>query len=55
MHSFRHTFCSMAANAGIDLHVIQSMVGHTQTVMTEHYTHYSFDAKRKAIEALPYI
>jgi site-specific recombinase XerD len=45
----------MAANAGIDLHVIQSMVGHTQTVMTEHYTHYSFDAKRKAIEALPYI
>lgn len=55
MHSFRHTFCSMAANAGIDLHVIQSMVGHTQVVMTEHYTHYSFDAKRKAIEALPYI
>jgi integrase len=53
MHSFRHTFCSMAANAGIDLSVIRAMVGHTQTAMTEHYTHYSIEAKRKAIEALP--
>ena len=53
MHSFRHTFCSMAANAGIDLSVIRAMVGHTQTAMTEHYTHYSIEAKRRAIEALP--
>ena len=34
-HSFRHTFCTIAANAGKDLSVIRSMVGHSDIKMTE--------------------
>ena len=52
-HSFRHTFCSLAANAGNDLAVIRSIVGHTNESMTEHYTHYSLESKRKVIASLP--
>ena len=52
-HSFRHTFCSLAANAGNDLAVIRSIVGHTNESMTEHYTHYSLETKRKVIASLP--
>lgn len=52
-HSFRHTFCSMAANAGMDLSVVRSIVGHTNISMTEHYTHYSLESKRQVIASLP--
>lgn len=52
-HSFRHTFCTMAANAGKDLSVIRSIVGHAGIKMTEHYTHYSLESKRQVIESLP--
>ena len=52
-HSFRHTFCTMAANAGQDLSIIRSMVGHANVQMTEHYTHYSLESKRQVIESLP--
>ena len=52
-HSFRHTFCSLAANAGNDLAVIRSIVGHANESMTEHYTHYSLESKRKVIASLP--
>mgnify|MGYP003295816752 CR=1 FL=1 len=52
-HSLRHTFVSFAANAGIPLHVIQSIVGHESTAMTRHYYHESEDALRKAIDAIP--
>ena len=52
-HSFRHTFCSMAANAGVNLSVVRSIVGHTNVSMTEHYTHYSLESKRRVIEAMP--
>ena len=52
-HSFRHTFCTIAANAGKDLSVIRSMVGHSDIKMTEHYTHYSLETKRQVIESLP--
>ena len=43
----------MAANAGQDLSIIRSMVGHANIQMTEHYTHYSLDSKRQVIESLP--
>ena len=52
-HSFRHTFCSLAANAGNDLAVIRSIVGHTNESMTEHYTHYSLESKWKVIASMP--
>ena len=53
LHSFRHTFVSFCANAGVPLDVVASIVGHGGTAMTRHYTHISDAAKSKAIDALP--
>lgn len=52
-HSLRHTFVSMAANAGVPLHIVQAIVGHTNTAMTTHYFHVSDDALRGAVNVLP--
>lgn len=52
-HSLRHTFVSMAANAGVPLAIIQSIVGHSSTAMTRHYYHESEAALRQAISAIP--
>ena len=52
-HSLRHTFVSMAANAGVPLAVVQGIVGHTSAAMTQHYFHVSRDALDKAAQALP--
>jgi len=54
-HSLRHTFVSLSANAGVPLHVVQSIVGHESTAMTRHYYHESVDMLRKAIDAIPTI
>jgi integrase len=52
-HSLRHTFVSMAANAGVPMSVVQSIVGHTNAAMTAHYFHVSDDALRGAVAVLP--
>ena len=52
-HSLRHTFVSMAANAGVPLHVVQSIVGHESTAMTRHYYHENIDALKSAVAAIP--
>lgn len=54
-HSLRHTFVSLAANAGVPLHIVQSIVGHESTAMTRHYYHESIDALRTAVSAIPTI
>lgn len=54
-HSLRHTFVSLAANAGVPLHIVQSIVGHESTAMTRHYYHESIDALRSAVSAIPTI
>ena len=53
LHSFRHTFVSFCANAGVPLDVVASIVGHGSTAMTRHYAHISDAAKDRAIQALP--
>ena len=53
LHSFRHTFVSFCANAGVPLDVVASIVGHGSPAMTRHYAHISDVAKDKAIQALP--
>lgn len=53
LHSFRHTFVSFCANAGVPLYVVASIVGHGSTAMTRHYAHISDAAKSQAIDALP--
>lgn len=52
-HSLRHTFVSLAANAGVPLHIVQSIVGHESAAMTRHYYHESVDSLRKAVDAIP--
>ena len=52
-HSLRHTFVSLSANAGVPLHIVQSIVGHGSTAMTRHYYHESVDALRSAVNAIP--
>ncbi len=52
-HSLRHTFVSFAANAGVPLPVVASIVGHTSTAMTRHYYHENEEALRAAVEAIP--
>ena len=53
LHSFRHTFVSFCANAGVPLAVVAEIVGHGNPAMTEHYSHISTESKMSAIEALP--
>lgn len=52
-HSLRHTFVSLCANAGVPLHVVQAIVGHTNAAMTAHYFHVSDEALRGAVAVLP--
>ncbi|MCR5414824.1 MAG: site-specific integrase [Kiritimatiellae bacterium] len=52
-HSLRHSFVSFAANAGVPLVVVQSIVGHTSTSMTRHYYHANEAALREAVSAVP--
>lgn len=54
-HSLRHTFVSISANAGVPLHIVQSIVGHESTAMTRHYYHENETALKKAIAAIPAI
>jgi integrase len=52
-HSLRHTFVSLCANAGVPLHIVQAIVGHTNAAMTAHYFHVSDDALQGAVAVLP--
>lgn len=52
-HSLRHTFVSFAANAGVPLHFVQSIVGHESTAMTRHYYHEDVAGLRQAVAAIP--
>ncbi|MBR4604493.1 MAG: tyrosine-type recombinase/integrase, partial [Kiritimatiellae bacterium] len=52
-HSLRHTFVSVAVNAGIPLATVQAIVGHKSTAMTGHYYHPSVEALRRAVDAMP--
>lgn len=52
-HSLRHTFVSLSANAGTPLAVVQSIVGHASSTMTQRYYHENEDAMRGAVAMLP--
>ncbi len=50
-HSFRHTFVTLAAQAKIPLAVVQSIVGHGNPKMTEHYLHVSRETLKREMAA----
>ena len=52
-HSFRHSFVSFCAKAGVPLPVVQSIVGHGNPAITRHYIHIGEESVKQAISALP--
>lgn len=52
-HSLRHTFVSMAINAGMSPLLVQKIVGHSAVNMTEHYFHDNAEKAAEGISALP--
>lgn len=54
VHSLRHTFCYIAAVAGIPLPIVQSIVGHVDPKITELYADHITDRdKEKLLQDLP--
>jgi len=51
-HLLRHTYASELANRGVNLKVIQELMGHADIRTTSRYAHVGFDALRAASERL---
>ncbi len=48
LHSFRHYFCSVAAQAGTAEHTVMSWLGHSSSKMVRHYFHlYDAESRRQ--------
>ena len=54
-HSLRHSFVSMCRDAGAPLSVVEKLVGHSSSAITQHYTHVSDKAAVGAVELIPWI
>ena len=51
-HSCRHTFVSQLQAQGVPMETIQSLAGHAEMDMTEHYLHVQDGVKATAVESL---
>ena len=51
-HDLRHSFITAAAEAGVPVSVIQSIVGHLSPEMTMRYTHIQSQAQQQAVKAV---
>ncbi len=52
LHDLRHTFASMAIEAGLGLPVIGRLLGHSNASTTQRYAHLAEDHAREALEAI---
>jgi integrase len=50
LHDLRHTYASVLASAGLSLHVIGGLLGHTQPQTTARYAHLTHDSLKSATE-----
>ena len=51
-HTLRHTFASWLVQDGQDLYLIQQLLGHKDSKMTQRYAHLAPDGLRKGIERI---
>lgn len=52
IHDLRHSFASVGVGAGITLHQIGGLMGHTQTQTTARYAHLATDPQQQAAEVI---
>tara|TARA_R110002110_G_scaffold412881_1_gene639490 strand:- start:3732 stop:4886 length:1155 start_codon:yes stop_codon:yes gene_type:complete len=52
LHDLRHTFASMAIEAGLGLPVIGKLLGHNNAATTQRYAHLAEDPAREALEVI---
>ena len=51
-HDLRHSFASRLAQSGVDLYLIQKLLGHRDPRMVQRYSHHSVESLRNGIEVL---
>ncbi|MDE2010144.1 MAG: site-specific integrase, partial [Candidatus Omnitrophica bacterium] len=51
-HDLRHTFASSLVRRGVDLYVVQKLLGHTTPKMTQRYAHLRAGQLKEAIEKI---
>ena len=51
-HDLRHTFASQLVRNGVDLYVVQKLLGHTTPKMTQRYAHLKADQLKEAFEKI---
>ena len=50
-HTLRHTFCTRMAENGMDVKILQELMGHSNiTVTMQVYNHATFERTQKAVE-----
>lgn len=52
-HDLRHDFCTNAMRSGIHPKIVQELMGHSSSIMTDRYTNFSFEETQLAIAKLP--
>lgn len=51
-HCCRHTYVSLLQSLGVDVPTIQSLCGHAEVDMTQHYLHVQEEVRKDAVERL---
>ena len=49
IHDLRHSFASLAVNAGATLYEVQDLLGHSSAQMTQRYAHLANSGRRAAV------